>query len=159
MPVLESRESLGWKGVEGNVQGHPGYVAVPAGVPTVVAEVDWEIGRKLDEIKRRLSTGSLKIASKLTAAVALALVPAVEILRLADEESAPAPEPSPDPSPVPVVAEADPEPVVAVEAPVVEPEPEPAPSEPAAAELPTEAPAAPAPAPVVESKPARRRGR
>ncbi len=100
MPVLESNESIGWKGIEGNTSGHPGYVTIPAGIPTFVSETDWEVGRKLEEIRRRLATNVMRISSKLTAAIAMAIVPSAEILRLADAEAGKAPELEPAPPPV-----------------------------------------------------------
>lgn len=95
MPVVESNEGIGWLGLEGNTPGRPGYVTILPGVPTFVSETDWEVGRKLDEIRRRPVTNVMRISSKLTAAVAMALVPSKEILRLADAEESKAPESKP----------------------------------------------------------------
>jgi hypothetical protein len=67
-------------------------VTIPAGIPTFVSETDWEVGRKLEEIRRRLATNVMRISSKLTAAIAMAIVPSAEILRLADAEESKAPE-------------------------------------------------------------------
>lgn len=85
MPVLESATTIGWKGIDGNVPGHPGYVAVIGGQPTPVTDRDWAIARDNDDIKRRLNTGSLRVKSTLSAAIAAALVPSAEILRIADD--------------------------------------------------------------------------
>ena len=155
MPVLESNETIGWKGIEGNTPGHPGYVTVCAGVPTFVSETDWEVGRKLDEIRRRLVTNVMRISSKLTAAIAMALVPSAEILRLADAEEGKGPELKPAEPAVdgpaalvsaeqPADPKADGTSVPVLDSPAVE---APASSEPEAAEQPVPAPAGEAVAP------------